>query len=436
MTEKSRLVSFIAVFIISISSCTVLYFPQRNSVDRTNPGSRYAAVEALVDYRTFYIDKTLYAKKITTMGHDSVLIDGHYYSSKPPMLSVLTAGVYWIYKSVTGNTIRYNRRSVAMFCNRVMAGIPHILLLVFFFRFTRLITQNDEAVLAGLGAVCFSFIGAGYATSLNNHSPAAAVLLIGFYYAYRIRNEIDAKQRHWEISGYFCGFLPTLELPALFISIAVGLYLLFYDWKKTIKLFIPAALVPILIHFILTYVSTGSVLPVYLRSDLYFFEGSYYSTHYEIYKALVEPKHIYLFHMLFGHHGIFSMTPTLIFAVLALVRIFRKRSALLPEALVVSVSGVILIIFYTMMTENYGGKCVGFRWLIVLTPLLFLFFAVWIDTQLQQKKLQDWMLIILLVTFLIGQYHTLDASRKPWKTSRWQKFIEKTFKNPHLQGSR
>ena len=34
-----------------------------------------------------------------------------------------------------------------------------------------------------------------------------------------------------------------------------------------------------------------------------------------------------------------------------------------------------MLYFYIFKTRNYGGNCVGFRWSIGFTPLLFVFFG-------------------------------------------------------------
>ena len=71
-----------------------------------NDGTRLATVEALVDYHSFAIDNSVFVKvpadgrpypdtdpllqKIGTS--DKLLIDGHYYTDKPPVPAVLLAG--------------------------------------------------------------------------------------------------------------------------------------------------------------------------------------------------------------------------------------------------------------------------------------------------------------------------------------------------------
>src|SRR6266852_4695105 len=50
--------------------------------------SQLAAVECLVDYRTFAIDDSTFATV------DKAFIQGHFYSTRPPVTALLLAGVY------------------------------------------------------------------------------------------------------------------------------------------------------------------------------------------------------------------------------------------------------------------------------------------------------------------------------------------------------
>ncbi|HET7376862.1 MAG TPA: hypothetical protein VFK30_09150, partial [Anaerolineae bacterium] len=57
--------------------------------------SRMATIQALVEQNTFIIDYTEFNRT-----GDKVFINGHYYSDKPPLLSVVAAGAYAILHNV------------------------------------------------------------------------------------------------------------------------------------------------------------------------------------------------------------------------------------------------------------------------------------------------------------------------------------------------
>ncbi len=430
MSTNHKSLHCIAIIFVSISAGIVFFNTEDNSVKLTNPGSRYATVEAIVDQDVFYIDNTIYATNNQgEMGTDSVKIGDHYYSSKPPLLSVLTAGVYWYYKTITKKTIRSYTKDVVRFCNRFVIGIPHILLLIYFFRLIRMVAQNDEAVIISMAAMCLTFLGLSYATDMNNHSPSAALLIIGFYYAVRIKKDIQPETKHWYISGICFGLLPAFDIPSLIFTLAISIYLSMHDWKKFLSCFLPSVLLIISVHLILTLVITGSILPIYARSDLFLFEGSYWSEYNVVLSLLKEPKHVYAFHVLVGHHGILTMYPVFILAIIALFKSIKRRSPLYIEAIFTTTTVITLIILYIFKTKDYGGTCVGFRWLIVIMPLLFLFFGVWIDFYLKDHRPQILFWPIIIAVLLIGQFHTLDAVDKLWKKGKWHRYVENSIED-------
>ena len=404
--ERAWLVP-VAACLIAITASFLFWHTKTGAVRNTNVGSRYATVEALVNWGTYDIDKTRYVNTI-----DKVKLNGHFLSSKPPLLPTTTAGAYWLFRQVTGDDIRTQEYNVVLFCNFVMVGLPHLLLLVFFFRFLSMTLKKPEAIIIALAGMCFCYLGLGYAIELNNHSVAAAVAFISFYYAYRIRHSKDARTKHWILAGLLAGCLPGLDVPSTFISGCIGLYLLTFDKKKTLTLFLPAMIPGIAAHFIMTYIASGSVVPVYLRKEAYDYPGSYWRKPRGI-DALDEPKIYYGFNVLFGHHGVFSITPPFIFAAIAVVDCLRKKERYL-ETLMVSAIFLVLVTFYIFYTNNYGGSCVGMRWLIVMMPFLWLYFGIF----LERYTLSKWVWALVFVSFGIAQYHVDDAIRSPWHDGR------------------
>ena len=82
----------------------------------------------------------------------------------------------------------------------------------------------------------------------------------------------------------------------------------------------------------------------------------------------------YAFHCLFGHHGIFSLTPVWILAFAGMaVLLFNGRMQLKLFALMTIVLTVVVISFYVIyrpaMDRNYGGVTSALRWLFWLAPL-------------------------------------------------------------------
>jgi len=380
-----------------------------------NSASRHATIESLVHRGTFCIDGSGF-----TDTADKVLIDGRSYSSKPPLLPVILSGPYLLFTGITGITYENNESASIAFVNLVAGVLPYLLLLYFFYRFLILWTDSRRTVILGLFIFTFNFIGLGYATDLNNHTPAATCLFISFYFAYRIRLNKGNNRLDWMLSGLAGGLAAAFEFWAGFFVISFAVYAASTNVRKMIYLFLPLAALPAAVHFILTWTASGSILPVYLRPELYQFEDGYWTNPIGI-DALHESKHIYFFHLLLGHHGFLSMTPVFFLSVYSIFSAIRKKSARFPEALAVTIPLLVTVLFLGIRTRNYGGVCAGLRWMIVAMPLLFVFLAEWIEKHQSRKAL-----VLLLVLTLIGLVVLVDvpwSHAGPWHHSGWHKYL-------------
>lgn len=411
----------VASLLIAVSAGMVFWHTKDSAIRNTNVGSRYATVEALVNHGTFAIDDTQYIRTI-----DKVHVNGRFYSSKPPLLSTMAAGVYAVYRGITGYNIRKEEKKVVKVVNLVFGVGLHVLLLVHLFWLMLLVVRRQEAALACIAAVGFAYLGVGYAVELNNHTPAATFGLVAFYYAFRIRNGprlgVAVKRTHWVLCGLAAGLIPGISLPGGALTAGLALYLFLHDRRQTLLFFLPATLPGVIAHFVLTYLSTGSLLPVYLLKGAYDYPGSYWLKPRGI-DALNEPKYLYAFHLLIGHHGLFSMTPAFVFSSIALVNALRRRTDLFREAVLVTGVTAVITLFLIFRTNNYGGNCVGFRWAIPYMPLLFVFFAVYLD----RVRIRWWLWGLVLLTLLVGQFHVHDAFWTPWHTSKWHAWFAKNI---------
>jgi hypothetical protein len=399
-----------AVALCAVVSC-VLVMAFTGDTLQTNPMSRMATMDALVHEGTFAIDRSPLRNTV-----DRVKIGEHFYSSKPPVMSVLYAGVYAVLHQTTGLSFRTDRAQAIWVMNVLGGAVPHALLLGYAYLF---LAAYAPAHLLLWTFACFAFgqLGLAYATTLNNHVPAALAAFAAFYHAYLVRSRRPASPHDYVFAGLAAGFAPTLDLAAVFISVAVGLYLLAFDWRRTLKLFAPAGVVPVLLHFALTRAITGSWRPISTRPDLYRYPGSYWNTPRGL-DALDEPKGTYLYNMLLGHHGLLSMTPVLILAVIAVAITVARRGPRLAEALVVGGSLLASVVFYMLTTENYGGICVGFRWLLPVTPLVLLFVSDWLATL---RTRAGWCVFLALLA--VSQFHAFSGMTNPWKSSKWNEWL-------------
>lgn len=408
------LVSVLCTLMMALSMVMVIANLQDASRDNANTGSRYATVEALVDHGgTYAIDDTHYVQTI-----DKYKAGDHYISSKPPTLPTLAAGAYWVYQHFTGKTIAYNEGTVVRFLSFCTGGLGHLIFLIYFYRLCRLLLERDLAILVCMAGASFGYLGVAYATHLNELSTSAALAICGLYYACAIQRGRANRIWHWVIAGLVLGLLPAISLPCLAISGAIGLYLLAHDWKRTLIWFVPALLPGIVTHLALVYHISGSFRPFYFNSELKTFKDYHFRNAGGI-DGLREDKWTYAFNVLLGHHGLFSMTPLFCFGFWELLRSLRQRR-LFRETLVCASAVGIFLVFFIWKTHNYGGWCVGMRWLIPIMPLLMLYFGVWLD----RIRLSWRWFVPVLAAFLVSSFNVQDGLNGPFQYSLWHNWLE------------
>jgi hypothetical protein len=416
LDEKSRFTWIAGALIIALVMGMLALKVRITPWGSANTKSRFAMIQCLVEEQTFAIDCSPYK---ATM--DRVKLDEKLYSSKPPLLAFAAASVYFVLHAF-GLTLKDDENLVVATTNVFFALIPHFVLLVFFLRFLVLLRLRPHAVVFGMFAIGPSFLGTGYATDLNNHSPAATLVVIALFYAWRAWTEQHdsgtARTGDFVKSGLAAGVLPAIDLPSGAVSAGVLVLLFVVDKRRALFAFLPATLPGVVAHFALTYGSTGSIIPVYMRKELY---------EYPTTPPKRDPKIAYVFHMLFGHHGIFSMTPVLAIGALAVARELRRRAEHHALALFTAVVALVLFVFYIVETHNYGGTCVGFRWAIASMPILVLFFARFVDDDMPRwfdGSLRGRLRAVVVVAMLaFGFIHVQNAMDNPWQDSWWQKKV-------------
>lgn len=409
-----RTTHYLASLLMLASLAMVLFNMQLSSRENANTGSRYATIESLVDYGTYNIDASRYL-----FTPDKVRARDHFVSSKPPLLPTYGAGVYWVLKKVGGWNIVDNEGIVVWTVGVFTGWLGHLIFLIYFYRLSRLVIQREFALMVTLAAACFGWLGVSYATAINNHSPGATLGVVGFFYAYRARHG-SGKVLDWLLAGLWLGILPAIDLSSAALTGFVGVYLITRDWKRTLLLYVPAALPGLALEPLLAHAATGSWIPAYAETSFMHYAGSYFGGHRAGIDALMEPKTVYAFNVLIGHHGVFSMTPIFFFSVYEGVRRLVKRDKLTPEIIVMLATFVVVTAFYIVRTHNYGGWCVGMRWLVPVMPWLVLLFGLFIDRVEPGRILWGFVLVL----FAVGAFNVQDGLSSPFQYSMWNNFLE------------
>ncbi|MEM7478854.1 MAG: hypothetical protein AAF483_28040, partial [Planctomycetota bacterium] len=226
-----------------------------------NDRSRWCTIAALAVTGSYEIDDLLFVERdgkqrktswysidlVRHRGKDGKL---HYYSSKPPLLPTMYAGVYWMLRQCTGLTLSNDTFVVARIILVLVNLIP---LAAFWIFWVRYFCSGDREDGGWSALVLTSFLAFGtflstFVSTLNNHLPAAIAVGLSVCCLHRILVEKDTRLRWYALAGLCTSFGAANELPALGWVVAVAAMLFIHNPLKTVLGYLPA-LLPVLLGF-------------------------------------------------------------------------------------------------------------------------------------------------------------------------------------------
>jgi hypothetical protein len=422
-----------------------------------NDRSRWDTVRALVDDGTYaighretdpatgkYVDRGIIAED-GWKTIDKVLRPDtqEFYSSKPPLLPTLVAGEYWLLKQAFGWSITQQNGEVV---RTILLTVNGLLLVVYWILLARLVEQfgtSDWGRLYVLTAGCFATLLTTFAITFNNHSVAACSALFSLYPVLRIWYGGQRRAAFFLAAGLFAGFTAANELPAAALAAALLLLLSYRAPVRTLLFFVPAAALPVAAALWTNYLAIGQLRPAYgeFGGPWYEYAGSYWNPspdkHGIDWAYQTESRAMYAFHVLIGHHGIFSLSPIFLLSAAGVVFALcggrgadpavkepsaEQTQKTTPQlrmvgvlALVVS---VVVIGFYTALVNdrnrNYGGWTSGLRWLLWLTPLWLVAILPAADWLAGRRWGRGLAYVLLAISVFSASYPAWNPWRHPW----------------------
>ena len=385
-----------------------------------NDRSRWCTVWSLVELGTYQIDEIDAVPGWGTI--DKVRHQGHFYSTKPPVLSTIVAGIYWLVRAVTGWNLDDQTDETARVILWIVNVLPLLAGVVVTIRLAERYARTDFARIFIVATFALATFLTSYSVTLNNHTVAGLAVLFAIYPACRILADGSTCPGHFALAGFFAAFAATNDLPAASFAAGLFAWLLYRAPRRTLIWFVPAACVPLAAFFVTTYVATGDwkTFYFYYGGDKYKYvvDGvPSYWMHPAGLDANVERPIVYLLHCTFGHHGIFSLSPIFLLSlaawvVPALSRQFRLRGWLwLSGGLTLIVLG-----FYLTRTQNYnyGGNTSGLRWTFWLIPLWIVSLIPALDASAERRSLKFLAALLLAVTTFSSWYAIENPWQNPW----------------------
>jgi hypothetical protein len=381
-----------------------------NTIGSPNDASRIATIKNLVEEKTLNINKTNYGP------YDIIKREGNFYSSKPPVLSVIGSGAYYlIYNFLNLELPEHNfpkePNTAYYLLTLFLVGIPYLLLLFYFYKTLKMFkikVFNKILLTIGLGV---GTLYLSYSTTLNNHISAGSFLFISFYYLLKIKfNHRDKNiKKYIALSGFFVSLAAVIDLPTgLIFSVLFFFYYYLTNKKRYLTYYILALLPIILIHLFINVQITGDILPAQLHPNFYNFENSYWNetSGADNYN---DPIWLYSFNILFGSHGLFFYNPLLILSVYAIFKSIKDNTSFKKEAIMLTLGFSILFLYYTLKVKSYGGSSYGFRWFIAIIPLIY-FYIIFLFTDKKYIEVINFFIPLLIISTLISLTGAID----PW----------------------
>jgi hypothetical protein len=442
----------------------------------SNDRSRFDAVRALVDHGTWVVGRrdpnvflasvpasltatnpldlatVLAAARQARIGTDSGIIteDGwgtidrvlnpttlEYYSTKPPLLTLLAAGEYWLLKHVFGLSIVEDYHTVV----RIIVWTFNIPLLAVYLALLAGLVEmwgrSDWGRLYTIIAACFGTLITPFLMTFNNHTIAAGCVVVALYAAVQILSGstrgAPPRAGWFLLGGFFAGFTVCNETPAAAYAAGLALVLLLRFPARTLGAFVPAALLPVAVLLVANRIELGQWGLAYAEfgGPWYLYEGSiwwvepgYLPKSIDFARLHGETRPAYAFHLLLGHHGWFSLTPVHFLGLAGMILAIRgwqarrTQDGSVPLWDVLAIASMLLFAivcgFYLLKSNNYGGVSSGPRWLLWMTPLWLLAMLPVVDSLSQRRWGRVLAIALLCLSVLSASYPTWNPWRHPW----------------------
>lgn len=390
-SHRPQIAIFVSVFLF------LALFTHKKVFLAGNDASRYAQIEALVDHHQTNIDGSKYSWTI-----DRVTIDGKNYSNKPPSLSIIGSGLYFILKKIFGLTFRENESLAVYLLTLLIVGLSTSWLVSRFYISLEIHKniRHDIRVLTTL-ALATGTILTSFSVTFNNHTIAAALIFAAF---------CDILAHKNFRAGIWISVAMCLDIVpgALFIPVFA---LVVYNerGKKGLLSYGAPVFFGAIIFVALNMFIAGHPLPPKLIPG-----GVDHSSQYEsIVQHVPLPKNwLYPIQFLFGWHGFFTVSPVLIIGAIGLALAVKKKEPLGRRNAAIIASAVLLMLLgYAFFVGSLGGWSYGVRYLIPIMPVLLFFIPV----VLKKMYVPIFIVLLTLSTLfaLIGMYNPWPPVYEP-----------------------
>ncbi len=279
-SNSSRLSWWTALVLIAVATAmqaarisTVVSATGEMPFHSANDRSRWCSVAALGGFGQFEIDPLIQIQDPKTKRRTWATIDmvrhrgrdgkQHYYSSKPPLLSAMHAGVYAAVRSVTGLSLLKQPFTTARVILVLVNLIPLVICWWLWARYWQRSCTNEWTFTFAMAAMLWGTFTTTFANTLNNHLPGALSAGLSLWALLQIIEFGDRRWRMFLLAGLSAAMTAVCELPALAWTAAVSVLLLQIDFRRAL-ISLSITLIPMAIAFaVVNYAAHGDLRPPY-----------------------------------------------------------------------------------------------------------------------------------------------------------------------------
>jgi hypothetical protein len=378
-----------------------------------NDGSRLAAVEALVDHHRFAIDDSIFVQPppadpraptpylpdeplVQHGTNDKLFIDGHYYSDKPAVISLLMAGVYQAWQWCGGATASARPDLFCLLMTLATSGLAYVVTVGCSYRLGHALGLPVGVRVALAASLGLATVALPYSRHVNNHIMLLAVAMALFLALARLAEAVRGGRTSWfQLAwlGTLAGLGYNLDLgtgPMLLLCLTA---LLAYRCRQPAPLavFGLATLPWLVTHHLINYALGGTFKPMNAVPAYSLWPGCPFTAENLTGAWNHTPGHffVYIAGMLAGKRGFLGHNLPLFLALPALVILLRRcwaqrlcekgpdplnaggqtpfRTDAQRAELIFAgwwAGGTWLL--YGALSNNYSGVCCTVRWFVPL----------------------------------------------------------------------
>ena len=371
--------------------------------------SRLALAESLVERNSLFIDQSYFSYT-----GDHVRIEGKRFSDKAPLLSLYLAIPYAVLNKVLGLSFNTNPQTCHYILTILSSGLSTLALMYYLLLLLRREGASDKTISILLLSMYYSTILMPYSFTINNHTPAIAMILASWHYS---------KSGKPFLAGIIASFAASVDLASVFVLLPLVL-----SDRNRVRIIvggIPAAL----LFMAWNLMTAGSIIPHSMRPELFQYEGSITAPAVQgsgIMHENISAYFQYLFHYLIGSRGLFFYSPACLIGLYGMLK--HPGKFIYP-----AISILLFIIGTTLTSNNYAGWCWGVRWHILAIP-----FLIYSTHPLFQKP-SPLFKTLFTAAFIAGFSLSVLGSKDPWlmtlnedsslkaRLTREKKYVEQDY---------